>query len=260
MKQFIFLALLGFLLQGSLYAQTQPVRPGQTPKLASGAPLMKKTKTNPKDKKMGLTSIRHTENIENRAVAQGFNALESGNVDAAIDQLDDYSNTDPDAAFGLGMAYYRNGQADKAIAQLERATDMDKTNSDALFELGQIYVEEGDFSKAEEQYLQILAENPKDAETWYELGFVYSLSPEFYQDAEYCFYEAERNDPDDPYASYELSRLLALQDDVDGALEKLEDAFKKGFDDPDTVREDPDLDAVRETEAFNALMDRYFPR
>ena len=46
---------------------------------------------------------------------------QSGNYDAAIDQLEEYSNSDATAAYGLGFAYHQEGDSDKALEAFELA-------------------------------------------------------------------------------------------------------------------------------------------
>lgn len=259
MKHTILILLLALLAQTSLLAQTRPSRPGSDPKITSANAAMAKAKTKPKDKKMGLSPVRHTEKVENTNVARAINTLEAGDVNTAIDQLDDYANSDTDAAYGLGLAYFQSGDTEKAMATLERATQLDNSNSDAWYELGLLYTEAGEYEKAEEAFLQILMENPEDADAWYELGFLYSMNPDLAEEAEACFSAVLMLNPSDPFAPFEMSRLLALKGDVDGALGKLEIALQNGFADVEVIQEDADLEAVRETDAFAALMEQYFP-
>ena len=259
MKNTLLLLLLPLLFQISVYGQNDRVTAsGKTAKFGSGSMAMVKTRTKPKDKKMGLSGPRRPDNIENEDVGAAFNTLEEGNYDDAIEQLDDYSDSDPDAAFGLGFAYYLDGQTDRAIEAFQQMAELDPENTDALYYLGLIYAEEGDYEKAEEKLLDLLTINPMDETAWYELGFLY-LDAGYYEDAYECFDTVLLINPEDPDAPYEMARLHAISGNTEEALSALELAFANGFYDAEFVRMDPDLEEVRNTEAYEELMATYFP-
>lgn len=253
MKYTLLILILGLFFHFSANAQGRPTVANRSQKFSGGGMAMVKKKTNPKDKKMGLGGARRPETIENEEVGEAFNTLEEGNWAEAIDQLDDYSDTDPDAAYGLGVAYYQNGDVEKAIGVLEQNAE----NTDALYELGVIYSEQGDYDKAEEKFLELLTIDPEDEFAWYELGYLY-LETGYYEDAFECFNNVLLIDSSDPDAPYELARIYAISGDVDGALRALNQAFQNGFDDLEFVQEDPDLETVTSTDGFAELVDHYF--
>ncbi|MCB0547693.1 MAG: tetratricopeptide repeat protein [Phaeodactylibacter sp.] len=258
MQQIIFFLLLSLMFQFGADAQNKPIATNRSSKFTGGSTAMVRTKTKPKDKKMGLGSPVRPENIENEEVGEAFNTLEQGNWDEAIDQLDDYSENDPDAAFGLGFAYYLDGQTDKAIEAFEQMAELDPENPEALYFLGLLYAEQGNYEQAEDKFLSLLMMDPSDDGAWYELGFLY-LDTEYYSDAADCFNNVLLISPEDPDAPYELARIYAISGKIRDALTALELAFSNGFSDADFVREDPDLEEVRSTERFDELMEIYFP-
>jgi tetratricopeptide (TPR) repeat protein len=208
---------------------------------------------------MGLGSPVQSDPIENEKVAKAFNMMDMGKTKAAIDQLDDFSENDGDAAYGLGVAYYQLGKPEKAIEAWEHAVELDSTDNDVLYQLGLIYEEQHDLEKAEQAFITMIENDPKDADAWYELGYLYSLIPDLQQDAEDCFNVVMELDPSDPYAAFELSRLMAQKNNQKGALAKLEIAFKNGFKDLDLVEADADLNVIESTAQYKALIAKYFP-
>ncbi|GJM32085.1 MAG: hypothetical protein DHS20C18_10860 [Saprospiraceae bacterium] len=261
MKYLLLSLMFGLFLQFTTHAQVKP-KPlniaNKPAKFTNNNPLKTKTKTKPKDKKMGLGVLRRPESIENNDVANAYSSLDQESWETAIDQLDDFSESDPDAAFGLGFAYYQEGEIDNAIAAFEQAVELDPNNTDALFGLGLIYVEQDNYEKAEEKFIEVLSIDPEDAEAWYELAFLY-LDSGYYEEASMFFENVLLINPDDPDAPYELSRLHAINGNTEAALSSLEMAFKNGFEDATFVLEDPDLEEVRSTETFAELMNMYFP-
>jgi tetratricopeptide (TPR) repeat protein len=260
MRNLMLLFAFNLLAYSVLYAQPgTPARPGQAPKLNDSNTAMEKAKTKPKDKKMGLGRPVQSDPVENKEVAKALNMLETGKSKAAAEKLDDYAENDADASYGLGVAYYQMGKPEKAIEAWEHAVALDSSDNDALYQLGQIYEEQHDLEKAEEAFIAMIENDPNDADAWYELGYLYSLIPDLKKDAELCFNTVLELEPGDPYAAFELSRLLAQQNKQKGALEKLELAFKNGFKDLDLISEDPDLNVIESTSQYKALIDKYFP-
>ena len=65
--------------------------------------------------------------------------------------------------------------------------------------------------------------------------------------------------PDDPINYYNYSCLLSLKNDQSGALDQLENAMIKGYNYFEEIQKDNDLDNVRNTPEFKALMKKHFP-
>ncbi len=65
--------------------------------------------------------------------------------------------------------------------------------------------------------------------------------------------------PNDMWVYYQAGCLYSLAKDEKRALEWLGKAFQNGFTDFDLIVEDTDLDNVRQSTAFKALMKKYFP-
>ena len=62
--------------------------------------------------------------------------------------------------------------------------------------------------------------------------------------------------PDDRMVHYNLACSLALLGRADEAFEVLARAVELGYDDPDHLRVDPDLDSIRDDGRFSALLAR----
>ncbi len=62
--------------------------------------------------------------------------------------------------------------------------------------------------------------------------------------------------PDDPMALYKLGRLYAFYDKNDQALQWINRALEKGYDDVDYLKVDPALTGLREDSRFKELLQR----
>jgi Flp pilus assembly protein TadD len=66
--------------------------------------------------------------------------------------------------------------------------------------------------------------------------------------------ELVRLSPDNPTAHYNLACSLALTGSTDPAIESLRRAIELGYDDPEFLTQDKDLDALRDDPRFQALV------
>ena len=65
-----------------------------------------------------------------------------------------------------------------------------------------------------------------------------------------------KRNPGQPVALYNLACCHSRSGDLDLAAQRLEEAYEAGMSDPDLVRTDPDLEALRETRKGRALIER----
>lgn len=61
-------------------------------------------------------------------------------------------------------------------------------------------------------------------------------------------------------ANYNMACAYAQLGDIDNSIVSLERAFQNGFDNWATVRADPDLDPIKSSADFEALMEDYEPK
>jgi hypothetical protein len=59
---------------------------------------------------------------------------------------------------------------------------------------------------------------------------------------------------------YNMACAHAQLGDIDAAVNALQAAFENGFDNFTTVKQDTDLDPVKGTPAFEAMMEKYEPK
>ena len=71
------------------------------------------------------------------------------------------------------------------------------------------------------------------------------------------FEEMARRDPESFVPQYNIASALARLDRIDEALDALERALELGFDDLAHLRHDPDLEPIRETPRFKAILETW---
>lgn len=93
-----------------------------------------------------------------------MNEEESDSADEAIGYLTNalsFDDKNYDCLIGLGKAYERKGDIQKAIQFSQIAVDLPNTNINlnSLFFLGMLYLQNKDFKNAEKQFKSVLSKN-----------------------------------------------------------------------------------------------------
>ena len=63
--------------------------------------------------------------------------------------------------------------------------------------------------------------------------------------------------PNDPMVYYNLTSLYSLQNQLDRALDSLDKALELGFNDYDSLRNDPDLNSLRKHPEYRKVLEKY---
>jgi tetratricopeptide (TPR) repeat protein len=85
-------------------------------------------------------------------------------------------NDEPEAtlAYNRGLAYNKQGEYDRAIAELNRAIALKPNYAEAYCERGIAYSEKGDYGQAMLDYDRSIELNPDSAITYYDRGIVHA--------------------------------------------------------------------------------------
>ncbi len=188
MKHLMLILALHLFAFSGLFAQSALAALRNNPPTSSSSAKPKHT-----NKKKGLGSHDRPDKVEDARVGQAFAAYESGDENTAKNIFDQLDGQDPDAAFGLGLTYYEDGQINQAVTALNKAIQLDGAHTDALYLLGLIYAENGNYPASADYLLSLLDIDETDADAWYLLGFLFYHSGDA-EDAAVCLEQARQYD------------------------------------------------------------------
>lgn len=124
----------------------------------------------------------------------------------------------------LSLTYNKQGRVDEAVDAGYTAIQLSPWNAGAYVRLGEAHQVKGDMKSAETLYRRAL-----------------------------------RLDPGSPNAYYDLACLQAQTRQPAAAIESLRQAILNGYDRVEYLLEDPDLEPLHHLDAFDALIQQYFP-
>ncbi|HZV80595.1 MAG TPA: tetratricopeptide repeat protein, partial [Geobacteraceae bacterium] len=160
------------------------------------------------------------------------------------------------ANYILAVIKVKVGRLDDALPLLEtlRRMDPDNPKVDELF--GHYYYQAGNLEQAEAAYVATITKNPRRHKSQLYLGNIY-LGQGKIAAAMERFRAAEQADPLSPDIAYSIACGEALQQHADASLASLRRAFYLGFRECGAVAENPELQSVRVSKEFSAIMADY---
>lgn len=190
--------------------------------------------------------------------------------------------------YNLGVAYEGTEEWDKAMEVYKKAIQFDPAYSDAYYNLGFVYFNKGELEQTENYFLQYANKSPNaGAAIWSDLGFIASLQEkaptakqyfekaislnpeypdtylnlgEFYltqhqlQEARQAIEKYIVKQPNEMDGYYLLASILAREDNPGEAINQLELAISKGFDDWEMLNQDENFEKLRKKSAFKKLL------
>lgn len=127
----------------------------------------------------------------------------------------------------LGVAEFKAGDAERAIALYRNAARLDPSDYEALFYLGKAYYSEGKTALAEGAYLEAIRRNPRFSRSYYYLGLVYSAEGKR-EEAKRSYLEAVSADPLYHEAYNNLGGIYFSEGDYMRAAEAYQRAIQPG--------------------------------
>jgi tetratricopeptide (TPR) repeat protein len=120
---------------------------------------------------------------------------------------------------------------------------------------GLAFVQSKDYADAVREFLKILEEFPFDFQGNYHLAFSYLLLKD-YPRAIHHFEIASRILPRDQLTLYNLACAYSLGGRTTEALDALANSVEAGFDDPDHLEKDSDLDPIRKEPRYRTILEK----
>ncbi|MCB9331732.1 MAG: caspase family protein [Lewinellaceae bacterium] len=190
------------------------------------------------------------------------------------------------------------GRNEEAEALLKKASMLEPANYLYPCNLANFYIEDGRFEEAEQLLFKARSINPTGERCHVGLFMLYLVTGRE-AEAEKAFRQAMQTDsllpilylgrnykafvwkelpehalinyfdlffekiiewyPDNPTVNYEYAKILAQRGDKRVALEQLESALEKGFDQFELLQKDHNLDPIRSAPGWDDLIVKYFP-
>ncbi|MBW2364221.1 MAG: tetratricopeptide repeat protein [Deltaproteobacteria bacterium] len=158
--------------------------------------------------------------------------------------------------FYRGKRYFNLGDYDRAIRDFTRAIEKEKNYVFAYAERGLAWEKKGSHEKALADYDKAIEINPQyvkaikyRATTWQAMG-EYAKAIDDYN-------KVIELDPEDSEAFYQIGCIYSIQKDKKDALQYLELALENGYQDFESIENDPVWDDVKESSEFKELIQKY---
>lgn len=182
----------------------------------------------------------------------GFILARQGRLDEAIHHyykaLDGRQSFDK-ARMNLVDAFEEKGEMEKGIGLMKEAADFEPANPLLHIRLAEIYRKQGDIVNATGAYEQALSADRNNVQTLHGLAVLYAEQRR-YDDAMDMMKRLSFLRPLDPLVDYNISCLYARQGKAVEAVDFIGKAMRKGFNKWDMLKNDPDLDGIRDTKPF----------
>ncbi len=131
--------------------------------------------------------------------------------------------------FTYGVAYFRYGYLDQALASFQQAITRDPAFAGAYYNLGLIYIQKKQATEAMANLKKAVELDPANANAWNNLGVVYGGEKQ-YEEARTSFQQALTLRPGHLLALQNLVKLMEFQGHTAEARELLEQAIAKDSD------------------------------
>ena len=209
-----------------------------------------------------LNSIDHALNMDSTDLsymARKANIFyEMGDVKSAIAEWDKVLTAQPEYGFG----YYRRGwfkelagDMDGAIEDLSMSIVIDPDNSYSYVSRGDVYMKQGKKELAEADFKKVI--EIEDSPEKYDCIHYAYQGLGLYDKAIAAIDSIIARDSTDSGNYYDAACLYSRMKDKDNALKHLEKSFQLGYNRFAHMERDFDLDFLRETEDFKALLEKY---
>ena len=156
----------------------------------------------------------------------------------------------------LAMTYHVQKKYAEAETGYIKTIQIDSNHAMSWNNLGYLYFEQGKYKEAEAAYRKAIQIDSNFVLPLWNLATLYILQKN-YTDAEATFRKVLEADPEDPDAYYNIACMNSLLKKDEIALEFLEDSFKKGYKNFGHIEKDTDMDNIRNSDAFKALIIKY---
>lgn len=179
-----------------------------------------------------------------------------GRETEAIDHYQQVLRINPDYAEAhnnLGLALDAQGRIEEAMDHYLQALRMRPDYMNANYNLGLAFYRKGNIEGAVASFRKALQIDPDDIDTMYHLAKLYVLSSE-YEEALSLYQKLIVLLPDNPAVDYNIACIYARQKKPETSVHWLRKAVAKGFNDLEHIKNDSDLDNIRDSSYYQEFL------
>ena len=224
-------------------------------------------------------------------------SYKNGNYDKAIETYKKAIEIRPDYAnayFNMGLSYVKKGNYDKVIEAYKKCIEYEPENARAYYLIGWSYGNKGNYDKAIEAYKKAIEIKPDNANAYYYIGKTNYIDLGKTEESKYYFNKVielgednsiitiysvfflgneeesirrmnnrlkeakESNDSEKIKGEYyNFACLFSLVNKPEKALEYFTLALENGYDNFGHIKQDSDLDNIRNKPEFKTLIEKY---
>ncbi len=160
-----------------------------------------------------------------------------------------------DTHYNIGCGLEEEGRTLQAVASYQRTLEYNPSHIMAMNNLGYVHQRQGDYPEALRWYESALRINGGIEKLHTNLGMVYGAVGRHSKAIEH-YHAAIRINPDlNPAVYFNLACMLARQGEGRQSLLWLGRAVSKGFSKKAAIAEDPDLESIRNTADYRAILE-----
>jgi tetratricopeptide (TPR) repeat protein len=160
----------------------------------------------------------------------------------------------------LGSILMLEGKTKEAEEHFSKAAMVSKDKGKTFMGIASLYIQQGDHyqkqgasNEALQMYEKAYAFQRQSPQVLNKLARAYSSQGNYSKGLQ-CLTELKEIIPDDPEVYYNLACLNSRIGKIDEAVNNMQDAVKKGFQNWNLLKNDPDLANIRNTEEYNKLI------
>jgi tetratricopeptide (TPR) repeat protein len=155
----------------------------------------------------------------------------------------------------MAVIYARKGDREKAEYHFERAVHYSPKLVTAWFNKGLFHRGRGEWDKAEESFAKVIELRPDHADALQELAGIYIGKMDYDKAARLYTMALEDLPGAGMSIKYNLACVYALKNDKEKALKYLKEIMDQGFERIDVMKNDRQLDNLRNTEEFRKMIE-----
>nr|WP_173812964.1 tetratricopeptide repeat protein [Dendrosporobacter quercicolus]NSL49320.1 tetratricopeptide repeat protein [Dendrosporobacter quercicolus DSM 1736]SDM27558.1 Tetratricopeptide repeat-containing protein [Dendrosporobacter quercicolus] len=156
------------------------------------------------------------------------------------------------AAFGKGLAYYRQANYQQAVVWLSKHLALVPDDQDGWNYLVSAYLKSNDYAGAIGEYQKRIEQEPGNVQLLVSLGGVYTTMREYGKAIE-LFDQAIGQNPEFAQAYYEKGLSMIMTGDYDAACDQLVLAVRYNKDYLYSFKDEPKLDKIKQLPKFKQL-------